>query len=314
MAGCVPDVRATRCFRPYSEPALNQERRSRSTAGASDDPPAPMLLYTYEDTLREPIKLGSPSDKASSGRQTSSWVSWHEAASVTSYEIWYDTDPSFKQSPTRIYSDVARANISNLENGITYYWRVRVGQPGNSLFVPGTVIAAGAPALSRFSATWSFSTALGAAQWNPFVGGVPEAPTNGATNVPLTPSFAWNAADWATGYELVVARHSNFADVVIAKVGDNALPTAIWASDKDLDYNTTYYWKVRAISPTSNSEWAVGIFTTEPPPPASASPPPSPPAPPSTLGTPMHIWVMLAIVVVLIIALLILIITTRRSY
>jgi photosystem II stability/assembly factor-like uncharacterized protein len=281
-----------------------------------DTNPTNNVLYTYEDTLTIPPELVSPADGASSGRQTSADISWQAVIGADSYEIWYDTDPSFKQAPSQIYSEVADANIRDLDSGITYYWRVRVGKSGTSLFSPGTTIAIGTPALSRFSPTWSFITSLSVAEWNPFVGGVPEAPANGASSVPIRPAFAWNLADWATGYELVVAGDSNFADVVISRVGGNALSTPVWLCDTDLEYNTTYYWKVRAISPGSYSQWAVGIFTTEPAPPASApSPaPPAPPAPPAVPETPVPIWVMIAVVALLVIMLLILIITTRRSH
>ncbi len=286
------------------------------TLWSIDTDPARDILYTYRDTLTVPPTLTSPADGAGSGRQTSSEVSWQTVVDADSYEVWYDTDPTFKQTPTRIYSELAHATIRGLDNGITYYWRVRVGEPGASLFMPGA-IAVGAPALSRFSPTWSFSTGMSAAEWSPFVGGVPEAPANGATNVPTRPTFAWNPSDWATGYELILARDSGFADVVLSRTGDNALPTPVWSCDTDLDYNATYYWKVRAISPNSYSQWAVGIFTTGPAPPVPTPTPPGPPAPPAQSpvpGTPVSIWVMIAVVALLFIALLILIITTRRSY
>ncbi len=280
-----------------------------------DTAATPMVLYAYEGTLTVPLQLDSPVDGASSGRQTSGQVSWQAISRATSYEIWYDTAPSFNQSPARLYSEVARADITGLESGVTYYWRVRVGQRGTSILEPGAIIAIGAPVLSRFSGTWSFTTALGGGQWSPFTTPDGIAPLPGATSVAVRPTFHWDPADRATAYELVVARDSEFADVVIARVGDNALSTTVWASDSDLDYGTTYYWKVRAVSATSYSQWAVGIFTTESAPLAPSSPPPpSPPPPPAASGTPVSIWVILAIITVLIMVLLVLIMTTRRSY
>ncbi len=282
-----------------------------------DSSAIPHVLYTYEDTLTMPLQLVSPADGASSGRQASSRVSWEEISSAKTYNLWYDIDPGFEMSPAQIYTPVAHAEIApagGLASGTTYYWRVRVGQSGGSTTVPGTTITFGAPALSRFSTTWSFTTGLAGGEWNPFrtaegfVGNV--VPTPGATDVPLKPNFQWNSADWANGYEFVLANNSAFANPIISRTGANALETTAYFSEKKLNYMTTYYWKVRAISKNSQSQWAVGIFTTEPAP--SASAPPAPPAPPPASGTPMYIWGMLAIMVVLIIVLLILIMTTRR--
>ncbi|MFC1892782.1 hypothetical protein ACFLYR_01920 [Chloroflexota bacterium] len=271
-------------------------------------------IYTYADTLNVSPQLDSPADGADSGRQTSCQLSWQEISSATSYEIWYDTAPSFNQSPTRLYSEVTHADITGLESGVTYYWRVRVGQQGDLLFAPDTFVASGAPAFSRFSGTRSFTTTLGRGQWSPFAAPSGIAPLPGAIGVSVRPTFHWEPADGATAYELVLARNSEFTDVVIAMAGDNVLLTNVWASDRDLEYSTTYYWRVRAVSPTSYSQWAVGIFTTQSAALVPPSPSPSPPVLPTEPGTPVAIWVMLAVIAVLIIVLLVLIVTTRRSY
>ncbi len=256
--------------------------------------------YYYEDTLAVPVVLSAPDDGASSGRVDSAELKWDKLGSANMYRIEVDTDPGFDSADSDDTS-LTSVRVTGLEDGRTYYWRVRVAE--------------GEPVLSRWSEVWSFTTSLSAAEWNPFVGGVPEAPSNGATSVPIRPAFAWNPADWATRYELVVARDSKFADLVTSKMGDNALTIPTWACDRDLDYNATYYWKVRAISPTSYSQWALGIFTTESAPPAPvSSPSPSPPAPLPAPATPVSIWVMLAIVVALVITLLVLIVTTRHPY
>jgi hypothetical protein len=41
------------------------------------------------------------------------------------------------------------------------------------------------------------------------------------------------------------------------------LPATAWQSNVNLEYGTTYYWKIRAGSPGSYSDWsAVSAFTT----------------------------------------------------
>jgi len=288
---------------------------SIDTAPAFAVPPAPMVLYTYEDTLTVPLELASPDDGACSGRGTSCEVSWDSISSASSYNLWYDIFPSFKQSPVQINSEVANTRISGLDIGNTYYWRVRVGEAGDSTCVPGATITFGAPALSRFSTSWSFTTALGGAQWSPFGTATGVAPPPGATNVPIRPSFAWNPAEGATGYEFVLSRDSEFSDVVIALTDADALSTTVWACSQDLDYDTTYFWRVRAISVTGQSRWGVGVFTTgaAPKAPPQPSQPSSPPATTSQPGIPIYFWVALGIGVALVIVVLVLIVATLRA-
>jgi len=194
-----------------------------------------------------------------------------------------------------------------------------VGESGDSIYVPSTTITFGAPALSRFSDTWSFSTALGGAQWSPLTLPTGVAPSPGATNMPIKPTFAWNSADRATGYEFMLAKDAAFKDIVIDRTGANALTATVYASEIELDYATTYFWRVRAVSTTSYSEWGVGTFTTETFPhslsPSALSPPapPSPPPPPSPSETPVYVWVVIGIASALNMVVLVLILTTKRS-
>jgi len=51
---------------------------------------------------------------------------------------------------------------------------------------------------------------------------------------------------------------------VVLKTGNNALPTTAWQSDVTLQADTTYYWKVRAVSSQTFSAWSrVNVFITE---------------------------------------------------
>ena len=133
--------------------------------------------------------------------------------------------------------------------------------------------------------------------------------------MPIKPTFSWNSADWATGYEFMLAKDAAFKGIVIEKTGADALTTTVYASDVKLDYATTYFWRVRAISATSYSEWGVSAFTTEAPPPSpTALPPPAPPPPssPSKTPVPVYVWVVIAILSVLNMVVLVLILTTKR--
>ena len=50
---------------------------------------------------------------------------------------------------------------------------------------------------------------------------------------------------------------------VVIKIGDYALNSNVWECDVSLDYQTTYYWKIRAITASTHSTWSsTGVFTT----------------------------------------------------
>jgi hypothetical protein len=103
--------------------------------------------------------------------------------------------------------------------------------------------------------------------------------------MPLKPIFQWSAIAGADSYELLVATDASFTNPIIKRVGADALPATAWQSDINLDYDATYYWKVRASGSSGYSAWsAVSVFTTESPleltPPQPPQPPQSPPSSP----------------------------------
>lgn len=273
---------------------------------------ANQTIYRFQDTLckvgptLQTPKAGATIPISSSGYVTSLTLGWEEQSGTRTYEVAIYLDSGARE---KVWSDNSTtagitAGAVRLIRGTTYYWRARSTKPIKS----------------PWSETRSFTSALGGAQWSPFTTPTLVAPSAGATNVPIRPAFQWNAADRATGYEFVLARNSEFTDVVIARTGADALPTAVWGCDRDLDYSATYFWRVRAISATSQSEWGIGVFTTEaapstplpaPPLPAPPSPPPSPPASNSSIPSYL-LGVAIGVGATLVLALLILIAGTGR--
>jgi len=250
-------------------------------------------------------KAGDSIPIDSSGYVTSLILKWEELAGAKRYEtvIYADSDAT-----DEVWSETTKGNgvtatsgkgSAQLISGTTYYWRVRSIEPIRSLW-------------SQFQ---SFTPVLGAAQWSPLAASTGISPFPGTTNMPIRPIFTWQPADGATGYEFMLARDNEFSDLVVTMTGADALTTTTWACDQDLDYTTTYFWKVRAISATSHSQWGTGVFTTEaassaPLPPQSSAPPSPPPAP--TPSTPFYMYGVILIGVLVVVALLVLIIRTSR--
>jgi len=272
---------------------------------------ANQIIYRYQDTL---VKVGPtlalpeaggivPID--SSGYITNLILQWQELEGAIKYEaaIYQDSDAMQSLwSGTSIGIGIIATEGSNpaqLISGLTYYWRVRAIEPVKS----------------PWSEMWSFAPALGAGQWSPLAASTCVSPSPGATNMPIRPAFAWQPADLATGYEFILARDSEFTDVVVALTGADALQATVWGCDRDLDYATTYFWKVRGVSATSHSEWGTNVFTTEAAPstplPPQSSTPPLVPEPAPTIPSYL-IGVAIGVGAILVVVLLVFTVRTRR--
>ena len=268
-------------------------------------------IWHYDDTLAVPVVLTGPEDGSASRRTGYVSLSWTGLDSATMYEIAWDYDPDFIYAPTYAESGTTYYSIDTSTDplyGETIFWMVRVGDEND----------AGAPVLSKWSEVRSFTVALGGGQWNPFMtalmipGNV--SPVPGATDAPLMPDFQWNAADWATGYEFVLADNADFISPIISRT----VPGTTTGCEVELSYNTSYHWKVRAVSATSASEWAEGVFHTIAKPVAVAPPVEitEVPAPQVTVTqpsiTPGWIYAIIAIGAALAVLVIVLIIRTRR--
>ena len=256
-------------------------------------------LMTFTDTLSLPITLTSPLNQAPGTGIGNIKLDWETLKGATTYNWQLDYDTDFSTVPTEFEDDTeaSSARLPELEPATTYYWRVRATEP----------------VLSPWSAKWSFTTSLSPTVITPEL----YSPKAGATGVVIKPVFQWSGLAGADSYELIVSTDPALANPTILKVETYALPGTAWQSNVSLNYGTAYYWKVRAISSDTESEWsAVGAFTTESPPsppPPSASPPtlesllPPSPSPPPQPTVP-H-WIVYLVGSLLLTVILLLIIT-----
>ncbi|MEN1784458.1 MAG: Ig-like domain-containing protein [Bacteroidota bacterium] len=95
-------------------------------------------------------------------------------------------------------------------------------------------------------------------------------PSNNANSVSVNPTLSWSNASSAQSYTVDVATNSNFGNIVYTKSG---ITTNNVVVDTALDFETDYYWRVKAINiiGTKNANGNGRKFTTEdvPPPPGS---------------------------------------------
>ncbi len=120
-------------------------------------------------------------------------------------------------------------NLSNLEYFTKYFWRVKaINKYGES----------------DWSRTNSFTTKIAS----------PDLTSTDifANGSPLSPVFKWSPVNGAERYTLQVAIDSTFNDIVFS---DSTIVLPKQKISGLLDY-TNYYWRVAAISKSSNSNWS----------------------------------------------------------
>ncbi|MFC1929278.1 hypothetical protein ACFLW6_00175 [Chloroflexota bacterium] len=197
---------------------------------------APDRLLTFYDSLTSPCVQSTPADAVQGiGALINHTISnisldWETLPGATSYQWQLDYDTDFSSVPSGFdgTTKASSVRLPTLEPATTYYWRVR----------------ASAPVLSPWSDKWEFTTSLETEA----IALKLESPKAGATEVPINPVFQWSAISGADAHELLVSTDFDFTSPSIVKSGDYALKTTAWQSDLRLNYDTTYYWKVRAIS------------------------------------------------------------------
>ena len=265
--------------------------------GAAND-----QLWTYIDTLIK-TTLISPADGTTAAGTILQGTSnalvslrWEDLAKAKQYQYQVAYDSGFGSIATDgITGASANGTLPgtqvtvSLFLGEKYYWRVRVYNDS--------------PVYSQWSDTWSFTTPLGPASAKP----VCMSPTEGLTGVSLTTLLQWSSAVEATGFELMLAANCDWSNARISLTGTSALPagyTAYQVTAADgLQEDTNYCWKVRAINAdtATNSPWSdTGTFTTLKTPVAEET------------GTPVWVWVVIALSAVLLVGVVVLIVRTRR--
>jgi len=258
-------------------------------------------VMTFPNSLTLPIAPTSPPDEAPGIGTIINYtinnisLDWEAMSGATSYQWQLDYDTDFSTVPTGFEGNTkaSEVRLPALEPATTYYWRVRANEP----------------VLSPWSDKWSFTTSLGSTNIAPNLYS-PEAASSG---VPIKPVFQWSIIAGADSYELLVSTDAYFGNPTIVKIDTYALPSTAWQCNVGLNCDTTYYWKVRAVSSNSYSAWSsVGAFTTESPP--EETPPPTPP--PQQTSTNWVIYLvggLLLAIILLLVTIMVVVVGIRRG-
>jgi len=211
--------------------------RVKATAGANESDWSTVWSFTTEQQPLTAVVLVSPANGAT-GVALNPTLEWQSVATATGYEVEVSTSSTFATTAFSGTTTNLTQALSGLNYNTTYYWRVRA--------LRGTE-------QGPWSAVWSFTT-----EQQPLTAVVLVSPANGATGVAINPTLQWQSVATATGYEVQVSTSNTFATTVFSGTTAN-----LYQALSGLNYNTTYYWRVRAVRGTEQGPWsAVWSFTT----------------------------------------------------
>ncbi|MCF7635676.1 MAG: BNR/Asp-box repeat domain protein [Dehalococcoides mccartyi] len=265
-------------------------------------------LYVYTDKMAVPV-----TNVQATATTDSIKVTWdalnvdNTGVTVRYFVVVTDATTAYKVAYTVSAADVNQTSTA----GITSLTATFKNGVGGFIVSEDTVyqvsVWAVDPVMS-FVGTASVST-----QPQPLTYTVNLMPTNGASNVPVNPVFAWDSVSTAVSYDLVLSTDPTFTDATKVLATKN-LTTNYWAYDGTLSNSASYYWRVRVNTANSTSEWFPAVFTTVK---ADAAPVEVNNPPDITLEvpqaeTPAYIWLIVAVGAVLTIAVIVLIVRTRR--
>jgi hypothetical protein len=240
-------------------------------------------LAIYDDTLATKGAPTAPTADSNGvgsliGNEVNVDLEWADL-DATVYEWQVDDDSGFVAPviASGVTSDPL-ATVTGLEPGVKYWWHVRALEP----------------ALSRWSDAQSFTTTMVADIVAPTL----KAPKAGVTTLETKPLFQWSGVGWADRYQIQVATDSGFGSAALA-INENLGNVQAFEAPSDLAYDT-YYWRVKAMSDTSETEWSsMGVFTVAEEMPDGESD--------------AWVWIFLALGVIMLILIVVLIIKRRAT-
>jgi hypothetical protein len=258
-------------------------------------------LYTFKDT----IAIAVPNVAVASFTTTTANVTFAAVPGATDYAAFVKAGSAAQKDyftattvgTVTVDKTALTVTVSGLASNTTYTVSVFAKTPFTSLVGSKT-----------------FST-------QPDIVNVPRdlAPAAGATGVAITPGFQWGALTGATSYTVEVSTVPTFATLVGTKQ-TTTINAFVWTTPA-LAYNTTYYWRVVAITPTGSSDPTISVFTTMAGP---VTQPTGTTQPPVTItqtnvtlttpaaATPAYIWAIIGIGALLVIVIIVLTVRTRR--
>jgi len=213
---------------------------------------------------------------------------WRELPSTEKYELWIALDEEFNYVVAKA-ENITPANPSSpgwcsltssfrFVCGKTYYWKVR-----------GCATTEGESIHSRWSPPMHFTVKTCSSIEGMHIAPILKVPQSGSRDVSRSPCFSWLGFPHTTKYEFILARDADLTQVVVKE----EVPSSAYIYSGELDWDTTYFWQVKAIEPVPSEPSVIGVFTVMPQPSTPAM------VVPVTPPTPFWIWLIIGILALL---------------
>jgi hypothetical protein len=202
--------------------------------------PASCYLSTNRSNMLFEIEVGGlmppqnllPSNGAYDVELTPTF-DWSDVEDATNYGLIVATDPGFlfpvinEEWLSESYYEVPEGTLEPLT---LYYWKANASNDEST---------------SLWSQRWWFGT-TGDLQAPALIN-----PPNFATGIPATVPFEWEDIFGAFNYNIQIASDQNFSNIIVdQEIEGNA------NFEAELSMNSSYFWRVRASSPSSISDWS----------------------------------------------------------
>ncbi len=171
---------------------------------------------------------------------------WTDVSAAYKIEVSLNSDMS-NPFISQITGNDTKYDATFTNYNTTYYWQV-------------TAVFPGLPPTERPSAIWTFRT-------KPFPPTL-SSPNNNQTCLAKKVNFAWGAVTGASKYRLQISLSNDFSTTVY----DQDTITQLNATVVVPNYNTVYYWRVRANEPCETDYSQARTFSTSKQPPTLVSP------------------------------------------
>jgi surface protein len=156
---------------------------------------------------------------------------WLSEPNPEYYRVQLSTDGFTTFVANEVVTDTT-FTTPQLEYLTQYQWRVR----GSTADEDG-----------EWSEPWSFTTIIEAPEKPVLL-----SPDDAITNLSVLPTLTWDASDRAEHYQIQLSTASNFSSTV----ADSSEITGTSFEPDKLQFNTMYYWRVRAINVGGESDWS----------------------------------------------------------
>lgn len=198
-------------------------------------------IYAFEDFNSGAVQdvTVAEVDKSPATSSKSLEISWTALACTTCYQIWIDGEPYTQVTVPS--TTAAGATVTKKLTGFDYATAYDVQVQA---CVDGRL-------QSRLSAVDDVTTECY------LLAPVPLVPNNGMQDASIAPSFVWDMpVDGCDpiSYDFQLATDAGFNNIVVSTNVTGAMGYTY--TDRDLDYDTNHYWRVRSVYGSLKSAWS----------------------------------------------------------